>query len=216
VVTSNGTGTISGGAFDANNAGTVQTNASITSCAYSVDGLTGRIDLRLCGAGTTEFAMYQTSQNSALLLQLDATAITTGVAYQQQGASAIPSANVGFSLTGRGIFHNTPSSYQQDVEGQFTSTGSGATAGNIDINTFNEPFLNDPINIGTTTTTGGTTTAATTISAAAANGRGTAVIAATNPLVTYNLVYYLINANSALLFDSDKTFVLTGILNLQF
>ncbi len=215
VFTSNGSGTISGGAFDANNAGTVQTNAALTSCGYSVDGLTGRIDLRLCGAGSTEFAMYQTSQNSALLLQLDTTATTTGMAYQQQGASAIPSGNVGFRLAGQGIFRNAPSSYQQDVEGQFTSTGTGVTAGNIDTNTFNQPFLNDPINIGTTTT-GGTSTAATSISAPAANGRGTAVIAATNPLVTYNLVYYLINANSALLFDSDKTFVLTGILNLQF
>lgn len=216
VFTSNGAGTVSGGAFDANNAGTVQTNATLTSCAYSVDGLTGRIDLRLCGAGTTEYAMYQTSQNSALLLQLDPTATTKGIAYQQQGSSAVPSANLGFSLAGQGIFHNTPSAYEEDVEGQFTSSGTGVTAGNIDINTFNEPFLNDPINIGTTTTTNGTTTVVTTISAATANGRGTAVIVGTNPLVTYDLVYYLINANSALLFDSDKTFVLTGILNLQF
>jgi len=216
VFTSNGAGTVSGGVFDGNNAGTVQTNASLSSCAYSVDGLTGRIDLRLCGAGSTEFAMYQTSQNSALLLQLDATAITIGSAYQQQGASALPSANLGLGLMGQGIFHNAPSSYQQDVEGQFTSTGTGTTAGNIDINTFNQPFLNNPINTGTTTTTGGTSTAATTISAPASNGRGTAVIAATNPPVTYNLVYYLINANSALLFDSDKTFILTGTLALQF
>jgi hypothetical protein len=58
----------------------------------------------------------------------------------------------------------------------------------------------------------------------AITGRGTAspasnapfILDATNPDATYNLVYYVLDANTALLFDQDKGFQLTGILARQF
>ena len=102
IFVSNGAGNMTGGAFDGNNAGTVQLNATLTSCPYSVDPATGRIDLKLCGAGTTEFAAYQTASNSALLLELDSTAIATGVAYQQQVATATPSGEFCFKAQWQG------------------------------------------------------------------------------------------------------------------
>jgi hypothetical protein len=219
VFTSDGAGNMTGGAFDGNNAGTVQLNATLSSCPYTVDPATGRIDLKLCGAGSSEFAAYQTANNSAMLLELDSTAIATGALFKQQVTSATPSGNFSVKLGGRGIFHNSTVSYQQDVEGQVAFNGSAATGGNLDINNFNQVFATDPINIGTITTTSNnvtTTTPASPITAPSANGRGTVVLAGTNPIVTYNLVYYLINANTALLFDQDKVFVLTGVLTSQF
>jgi hypothetical protein len=96
---------------------------------------------------------------------------------------------------------------------------SAATGGNLDINNFNQVFASDLINIGTvSTTTNGviTTLPASPINAPASNGRGTLVLTGTDPIVTYDLVYYLISTNNALLFDMDKGFVLTGVLSIQF
>jgi hypothetical protein len=152
-------------------------------------------------------------------MELDTTAIATGVAYRQQIATTTPSGDFSFRLNGKGVFHNSPVSYQDDVEGQIVFNGTAATSGNLDINDFSEAFATDPINVGTiTTTTNGTTTTTTAspINAPGSNGRGTLVITGTNPIVTYDLVYYLISANSALLFDQDKVFVLTGIITGQF
>ena len=215
---SDGAGNTTGGAFDANNGGTVQTDVSLTSCSFSVDPTTGRIDLKLCGAGTSEFAVYQTSQSFSLMVELDATAVSTGTAYQQSVSSTAPAGNFAFSLIAQGMFHNAPASYQQEVEGQIILNGSAVTGGTIDINNFSEVFANNPVNITTTTMTSGgttTTTTASTISAPGSNGRGTAVITGTNPSVTYKLVYYLIDASTALLFDQDSGFVLNGILLIQ-
>jgi hypothetical protein len=211
-------GNSSAGAYAAG--GVFTSNATLTSCAYTVDPATGRIDLKLCGAGTSEFAAYQAANNSALLLELDPTAVATGAAFQQQTATTTPSGNFALKLSGKGIFHNAIASYQDDVEGQVTYNATAATAGNLDINDYTQVFpVADPINVGTITTTSGgmtTTTTASPINAPASNGRGTLVITGTNPIVTYDLVYYLISANSALLFDQDKVFVLTGVLGIQF
>jgi hypothetical protein len=219
VFTSDGAGNMKGGVFDGNNAGTVQSNATLTSCPYTVDPATGRIDLKLCGAGTSEFAAYQAATGSVQLLELDSTAIATGAAFQQQVATTTPSGNFALRLSGRGVFHNSTVSYQDDVEAQVAFNGTAATGGNLDINDFNQVFSTDPINIGTISTTSNnmtTSTPASPINAPASNGRGALVLTGTNPIVTYNLVYYLISANSALLFDQDKVFVLTGVLTSQF
>jgi hypothetical protein len=220
IFTSDGNGNMTGGAFDGNNAGTVQLNAALASCAYTVDPATGRIDLKLCGAGTSEFAAYVTNNSSAVLLEFDPTAVATGIAFQQQAGGTTPTGNFAVSLDGRGIFHNAPASYQEDVTGQVVFNASAATDGNLDINNFNQVFASDLINIGTvSTTTNGvvTTLPASPINAPASNGRGTlALTGSTGSIVTYDLVYYLISANNALLFDMDKGFVLTGVLSIQF
>ena len=219
VFSSDGAGNMTGGVLDGNNAGTVQLNATLSSCTYAVDPATGRIDLRLCGAGSSEFAAYQAADSSVLLLELDSTAIATGAAYPQQSATATPSGNFALRLSGRGVFHNSPASYQDDVAGQVVFNGTTATGGNLDINNFTQVFSTDPINTGTVSTTSNniiTSTPASPLNAPSSNGRGTLALAGTNPIVTYNLVYYLISANSALLFDQDKVFVLTGVLTSQF
>jgi hypothetical protein len=147
------------------------------------------------------------------MLELDSSAIATGTAYQQcvVGAAACPATvslsglSFAIGLDGRGIFHNSPGSYQPDTVGQFLGTGTTITSGNLDINDFNAIFSPDPIAPATSS-----------IAAPASNGRGTAVVAASTPAATYNLAYYLIDDNRALLLDQDSNRVATGIVALQF
>jgi len=115
--------------------------------------------------------------------------------------------DIAFSLNGQGLIHSSVSSIQGDTSGQveFGLATTAANAGFLDINKFNAVFPGDPVNVPTTT-----------ITTPAALGRGTAVIAGMNPNVTYNLVYYLINGNTAVIFDSDTTRNMTGFALQQF
>jgi hypothetical protein len=154
---------------------------------------------------TLEFAAYQTAQGNLLLLGLDATPIITGQAFRQTAAPATPVGRFAANLAGQGIFHSAPGSAQEDAGGQFTLSGLTLTGGDLDINNFNAVFLNDPVNASTSS-----------IVAPATNGRGTAVINVNNPTAHYNLVYYVIDNNTALLLDQDTTLIATGIIALQF
>jgi hypothetical protein len=199
---SDGNGDAVSGVFDSNNGGTVALGAAMTSCPYNIDSATGRIDLKLCPSGAThEFAMYQTSEGSALMLELDSGAIATGVVYPQQVSSSEPEGNFALQLNGQGIFHNAPALYPQDAGGHLNLGGLTNT---LDINDVTVLF---PGAAFTVSSSAGST---------GANGRGTLVLTANSPLVTYNLVYYLIDDNTALLFDQDPGFLLTGILSRQF
>jgi hypothetical protein len=209
-----GGNSISGGALDTNNAGTVTPNTTLSACTYSVAPSTGRIVLGLCasGASTLQFATYQTAQAAsttvepaAVMLEIDSTAVATGSAYLQKVVTEPASGSFALNLAGQGIFHDEPGSYQQDVEGQVTLDSSEVSSGNLDINDFNAGIQTDPIS-----TTGSL------VSAPAPNGRGTAVLVATNPDVSYNLVYYVIDDNTALLFDSDTNRVMIGTIARQF
>jgi hypothetical protein len=213
-VSSGGGGT--SGLFDSNNAGTVTTDTTLGTCTYTVDPTSGRIDLLLSTASgacaappsatTQEFAMYQTAQGSAVMLELDATAVTTGTAFVQAATPVAIDGSNSFGMAGQGIFHNERALYQQNLSGQVTWSGSEALSGNIDINNFNAAYPPDPIfNTGTKLLT-----------LDATSGRGTAVIQGMNPNVTYNVAYYVINGNTALLLDTDTTRVLIGTNNSQF
>ena len=210
VFASSGSGSVSSGTVDVNNQGTVTANSALgTSCGYTVDSTTGRVDLKLCpsgsGATTSEFAMYpyQTSTTTQpqnfVVIEIDANALSTGIALQQTSASSLSSGGFALGLAGQGITHGTRSTSAQNVDGHFSGS-----AGSLDINFF-QPRSSDPI---TSATLGSPGTA----------GRGTFVISASSPSVTYNVVYYVVNANEALLFDQDtnNTLVLTGILQRQF
>jgi hypothetical protein len=217
VFTSNGTTGITGGVFDANVGGTYNSGPAITaSSSYSTDATTGRIDLLLLtGTGssnTNEYAVYQTSQGTALMLQIDANALSTGTAYQQcvMGAPAcstslaLVAGNFALGFTGQGIVANNSSLYQPSASGQFP-VNAAITGGNLDINVFGAPAPGDPIS-----------TSSSSVALPAANGRGTATLAASNPAATFKLVYYLIDDNTALLFDQDATPIATGAVLRQF
>lgn len=216
VFTSDGAGNISGGVLDVNNNGVTTLNTTLGSCPYTVDSTTGRVDLRLfagsgtCGAGASssvsEFAVYQTAAGSAVMLELDSTAIATGNAYVQNlalpagGNLTSLTGSFALNLAGQGI--NSP--FRQDLSGQVGLTGAAVSGGNIDINPAGPPILKDPI--GTTST----------IATPGATGRGTALLVATNPGVKYNLVYYIANDNTALVLDSDPRVIATGVFARQY
>lgn len=212
---SDGAGNVTAGTLDTNTGGTATTNTTISACAYTVAPATGRIDLKLyTGSGACpaapaanlkEFAVYQTAQGSAVMLELDAAAVATGMAYQQQVTPTSIPGDFALGVFGQGVFHNSPASYQTDTAGQVTITASSVTSGNLDINNYNAVFAGDPI-----TSTGSS------VGAPGTRGRGTLVLHATGPAVTYNLIYYLIDANTALLFDQDTTRIATGFFAKQF
>jgi hypothetical protein len=216
VFVSSGSGGTSG-VIDSNNAGTVTPDTTLGTCTYTVDPTSGRIDLMLstasgtCSAGpsstTQEFAMYQSEQGPAVMLELDAAAISTGAAFAQ--TTTIPTGLTGsfaFALAGQGIFHNATAKYQQNLSGQLTLNGLASVSGTIDINNFNAVFGPDQIFVTNTLLKAPDTT----------SGRGTAVIQGMNPNVTYNVTYYVVSADTVLLFDSDTTRVLTGNITSQF
>jgi hypothetical protein len=223
VFVSDGSGTTTGGTFDINNAGTYNSGPALSACPYTVDATTGRIDLKLftgtgtcpmtAGASVSEFAAYLTSEGSALLLEIDTNAVTTGAAYQQcfvtsactSSVPAITALGASLGLAGEGTFYKNPAAYQQNAVGQLKLSSTSISAGDLDVNNFDAVFPGDPV--GTTGTSIGSPSSA---------GRGTLVLAATNPAATYNLIYYLIDNNSALLLDQDSGHVLRGALARQF
>jgi len=211
--------TAAGGAFDSNNAGTVTSNTTINACTYSIDQITGRIVLLLnigacsipsgANPSTLEYAVYQTANGSAVMLELDSTSVSTGMAFQQALSPTLVTGGFGFNLVGQGLLYKSQALIQQVLDGQVTLSGTAVTSGKIDINNFGAVFPNDPLNgVGATTVSSFT--------APAPNGRGTAVLAASNPGATYNLSYYLIDDNTALFFDLDKTVTAIGAIGRQF
>jgi hypothetical protein len=226
--TADGVSNITGGVLDINSGGTYNNGPSVGTCPYSLNSNNGRIDMGLfvgsgtctsvTGSGVSEFSAYPTALGSVVMLELDHSAVATGLAYQQCGpqsagcSAATPSLtaiSVGLGLVGQGAFRNPPnptSLFQPDIDGQLTLSGLTSTsAGNLDINNFTATFPNDSLG-----TTGNT------IGSPSSNGRGTASLAPTNPSATYNLVYYLIDDKTALLMSSSQTPVAIGEVARQF
>jgi hypothetical protein len=213
VFASGGNGNITGGVFDSNNAGTVTSDATLGTCAYTVDPSTGRVLLGLCpGSNTLQFAAYQTAQASStaveptlVMLELDPTAVSIGSGYSQKTVTQFAAGSFALFLGGQGVFHDNSAAIQQDVSGQATLSASEVSNGNLDINNFNSVFQTDPISAADSS-----------ILAPDSNGRGTATIVVSNPNSSYSLAYYLIDANTALLFDADSSNVLIGTVARQF
>jgi hypothetical protein len=112
-------------------------------------------------------------------------------------------------LTGVG-FAKSSGSFEQDLAGQIgLATGSTTVTGTLDFNNpanNGSPFSGLPVNSTSTITT------------AASNGRGTMLLktSANGLSANFNLVYYIVNGNTVLLFDSDNNRVANGVLSLQF
>ena len=103
------------------------------------------------------------------------------------------------------MIHNAVSSIQANVSGQLRLPVTTTTGGTIDINNFSAVFPNDPVNVATTT-----------IVAPSTLGRGTAVLSGTNPNVTFNVAYYVIDADTAVVFVTDASRNMIGAVTQQF
>jgi len=217
IFTSGGSGTITGGKFDANAGGTYNGGVAINSCSsYTTDATTGRIDLKIftgngaCptppNASLNEYALYLTSQGTAVLLEIDANALSTATAYQQATSGALTAGSLAVGFVGQGVFHNNSALYQPNASGQITvgSTGS-VTDGTLDINTFGTTAGDDPV-----------TASGTSLGAPDSTGRGTGTIVVSSPSSTFKIIYYLIDDNTALFLDQDTTPIAIGIVLRQF
>jgi hypothetical protein len=140
------------------------------------------------------------------MLELDSAAVTSGLAFKQTATPAAFTGSFALNLAGQGIFHNNPTAYQQVVVGQIKLTSGGSASGNFDVNNFGAVFKGDAINSAGTSF--GTPSGST--------GRGTATVELANPVANYNLSYYFIDANSAVLLGQDPNHIAIGLLNLQF
>ena len=139
------------------------------------------------------------------MLELDSAATANGMAIPQGTLTSSATGIFALGLGGQGIFHNSASSYQPDASGQITLAGTSVGVGNLDINTFNSVFQSDPVD-----------TVNSTIAAPDGTfGRGTAKLVGTNPAVTFNLSYYIVDGNTALLLGTDTVRTQTGIITLQ-
>jgi len=226
VFASDGVSKTSNGVIDINSTGSYNSGPSLGSCSFTVSAATGRIDLglfpsggtcpSLSGSGVTEFAAYPTALGSVVLLELDSSAVATGLAYQQCGplsdgcGSASPSLSasaMAFGLTGQGLFHSPPASsasFQPDLDGELLLSGTSASSGTLDIDNFTGTFPADPLGTSDSSISNPT------------NGRGTITLAPTNPSATYNIVYYLVDDHTALLLSSGQTPVAVGMAARQF
>jgi hypothetical protein len=217
VFTSDGTANVTAGVFDNNSNGTAgSTDATLGSAAYTTDPTTGRIDLNLNassgGTSLCEFAMYPTSLGSALLLEIDANAVASGIAFTQSiqpVVAPVQTPVVGsfaLNLGGNAVMSGTSAPAQLDAEGQLTLNSAFVSAGNLDLNENNAVYTADPVSTTTSTISAPDTTFF----------RGTAVIKATDPAASYTLVYYIIDNNTALLLDQDTVRIGTGAIARQF
>jgi trimeric autotransporter adhesin len=221
VFKADGSASVTAGVFDNNSNGTAgSTNASLGTCAYTTDSTTGRIDLQLlagsgaCSAGTSlnEFAMYQTTLGSAILLEIDANAVTNGVAFAQSIQPTAPPiqapviGSFALNLGGEGVTTGVGSPTQLDATGQLILNTSSVGVGNLDLDEYNAVYTKDPISTSTSTLVAPDTT----------YYRGTAVVKATDPAASYSLTFYVVDNNTALLLDTDTVRIGTGVFARQF
>jgi hypothetical protein len=193
VLASSGTGSITGGTEDFNDAGTITTNIGLTG-NYSM-AATGRGTLTIVnGAGNFNFVIYP-SAGGVLALETDLRFVTTGTALQQQSTPFTGGSLSGtYGLNFTGI---SPSS-ELDSIAQFTANGSNSLNGIIDLNN-----------------NGGITFGQALSGTYAVSGNGRTTLSLHSPLGTQNMVLYLVNGTRALFIEIDPTLVAAGDIRHQ-
>lgn len=204
-------GSITGGVFDNNNGGVhFQTDAAISSSGFTIDQTTGRISSSITTkSGTFDWVGYvtapvdSTNANSVqvLLLETDSNATASGTAFLQSSTSE-PNGNFGFNLTGQAT---GSSAGEQDILAQLGISANGIT-GSLDQNNFATGQTAQGLNIQANQST---------IAATDANGRGTVTLTAASA-APFPLAYYVVDANTVLMIETDSRRVMTGLILKQF
>ena len=205
VMTSDGTGQLTNGLQDVNDAGVIDNNTNPAtpfsfSGTFSASG-GGRFELTMTNfAGGTSFAAYPSSAG-LLLLEVDpggfANNVTGGIALPQQpGATLSTSSGYGMNLTGEDVTNFA----ELDEIAEFKINGTTVT-GIVDVNDFS------PQSGGVTTTgnVNGTYTAPT---------NGTGSITFTHGGVA-GVFYYPVDNSSALFIAADNTEATLGFFESQ-
>lgn len=203
VIIADGNGNITGGVVDVNDGGSAHLNQSVASGTYTVDLSLGRIAIPVQFGNTTiDYAAYAASNGSVEIISLDRSLLDSGVGFLQASATTPQGA---FALNLGGIIDSSQVGSQgneEDVAGQVSIPAASAPTGNL--------FINNSGSLTTGTPLG----SASSFGAAASNGRGTASVA--THAATFPLIYYAIDGNNVLLFESDNSRTMVGALARQF
>jgi hypothetical protein len=203
VFASNGSGSITAGEMDVNNAGTASLAGILTQTSYTVDPALGRISFTITDTlssktvGTWSYAGYQTSSGSMAIVETDSlniVSVVSGMAYRQASTSALQG---GYASD----FTGASGSTEEDVAGEFVVNNTSISTGSLNSNVSGNTLAGAPVTIAL-------------VVAPDTGGRGTATIA-TNA-ESFPIAYYQIDANNSLLLETDATRVITGTLARQY
>jgi len=144
-----------------------------------------------------------TNANSVeiLLLETDSNATASGTGYLQS-SRAEPNGSFGFNLTGQATGN---SAGEQDILAQLGISANGIT-GSLDQNNFATGQTTQGLNVLSNQST---------IAAPDANGRGTTTVTAASA-APFPLAYYVVDANTVLMIETDSRRVMTGLMLKQF
>jgi adhesin HecA-like repeat protein len=195
VMTSDGTGSFTGGLEDVNDNGVVPAaQVAFTGTPVLPAGVGGRLNITMNGfVPATQWTIYP-STGGVLMLETDATTVTTGAAYAQTSTAFAASDGYGFNLSA----FNT-GGFEEDDIAEFTTTSS-AFSGIVDINdqtslSFGQSF-NGLYNAPDTT------------------GRGTATTTANNNTFV-SFTFYVVDGSTFILLETDANQIGTGTFQTQ-
>jgi Bacterial Ig-like domain (group 2) len=191
--TADGTGKITSGLEDLNDAQTISANVTFSG-TYTLSSTTGRGTMTITDSlsQTSHLTFYMVDQDTLFFVQTDALPAVAGTAKLQQSASFSSS-----SFSGAYAFH-VSSPLQLGslvVAGRFTSNGSGTlSAGAFDSNSLGTVSPNVSF-------TG-------TVPAIASNGRGTATFTTTGG--TIDFTFYMVSSGEVFVIETDTANVSSG------
>jgi hypothetical protein len=208
-----GTMTLTGGRQDFENTIGNNGNEALGSSPYNITSPSGlsRGTLSLNGSNGFRFVFYVAANGSVQLVEnanIDAGFVSSGAAYQQS-AIALTGGSYGINLTGVDL---TNGGGEEDVSGQLTSSSSGAVSfGTLDVNDaanivdglFPNILLSGTSTLGTQSAIG--------------YGNNANLVpknqSAINP---FGLSVYVIDSQTALISENDRTRIAIGMLVKQF
>ena len=211
-----GAGGIGAISYDENNAGTnngdihISQGSNITNATYTIDSAgTGRGTFTFTDStgGTFSYVFYLVSPNSGVIQDVSSGIVADGTLLAQSG-SPFTLAGMAGSYVHNWNGVNNKSLNEEDFIAQFTlaSGSSNNITGVLDGTVIGNGGNGYP-DIGTQ----GTLTIATD-----STTNNTLTIVAGSPLsVTFNSVAYIVDANTVLVLDTDKSNVLAGIVSRQ-
>jgi hypothetical protein len=197
VLSLDGTGHISSGKVDINDAGTISFGSAATGTYSVTDATTGRTTLSINVASTPprtlQFVLYPQSTTAFNAVQLDASSVSGGVALANSGSFTGPGTLNGSFATGVGGTDLQGTAGAEAIAGVLAPNGGGALSGTLDINDKGALSPGATVTGGTYTVNG--------IGSATFNGRH------------FNL--YVLDVNNALLLGTDTNQVLGGAIHKQ-
>ncbi len=194
--TTDGNGNITSSVVDVNDAGAVTSGTPIGT--YTVAS-NGRATVSLAAGGVgglSQFAVYLTQNQGALLFELDSGLTSSGAGWAQTGAISASTLQGNYAANFDGN-----SNGEVDWVGQIVADGVSALSGTVDINQY-----------GSSTLTPGA--ALTGTFTANSNGRFTGTLN-TSPTGTRQEIFYVVNNSTTLFVDINDHGEGSGLLQLQ-